>query len=367
MSENTQNSVVAGKATPAAEKKAPEKKTQERIILDVAFQPQVRTNQDTAWIMRRVILALLPAVAWAVYQFGWGCLILPACGAAAAVFFEWAYRKLLKKSTTIDDYSAALTGLLIGISLPASAPWWVAVIGAFFAIIVVKQLYGGIGKNFLNPALAGRAFLLASYALIMSNYSVPSGLKGAVDGVTMATPLTYLYGSDPLPAYFSLKTMFMGVMPGAIGEVSTLLLLLGGVYLIIRKIVPWRIPVAFLGTVALLTLAFGGGGMSNTDFMLFNLCSGSVVLAAFFMATDYATSPVTLNGQLLYGAGCGILTVLIRYFGGYPEGSTYAVLIMNLCTWAIDKGFHRHQFGVSKEDLAAEKAAKKAAKEAARA
>ena len=370
MSENTEKTVVTAKAAPAAEKKVPEKKPaekKERIVLDVAFQPQVRTNQDTAWIMRRVILALLPALAWAVYQFGWNCLLLAACGTAAAVFFEWGYRKLLKKSNTIDDWSAALTGLLMGISMPSGAPWWVPVIGAFFAIVVVKQLYGGLGKNFLNPALAGRAFLLASYALIMSNYAVPAGLKGTVDGVTMATPLTYLYGTEPMPAYYSLKTLFLGTMPGAMGEISTLLLLVGGVYLIARKIVPWRIPLAFLGTVAVLTLIFGGGSMSNVNFMLYNLCSGSVVLAAFFMATDYATSPVTLNGQLLYGVGCGVLTVLIRYFGGYPEGSTYAVLIMNLCTWAIDKGFHRHQFGVTKEDLAAEKAAKKAAKEAAKA
>ena len=150
------------------------------------------------------------------------------------------------------------------------------------------------------------------------------------------------------------------------GEVSTLLLLLGGLYLILRKVISWRIPVSFIGTVALLTLIFGHAGYSNVDWMLYNLCSGGLFLAAFFMATDYATSPVTLNGQLLYGFGCGVLTVLIRYFGGYPEGVTYAVLLMNLCAWAIDKGFHRHQFGVTKEDIAAEKAAKKAAKEAAK-
>ena len=370
MSENTEKTVVTEKAAPAVEKKVPEKKApekKERIILDVAYQPQVRTNQDTAWIMRRVIYALLPALVWSVVQFGWNSLLLVCTSVAAAVFFEWGYRKLLKKSISIDDYSAALTGLLIGLSMPATAPWWVPVIGNLFAIVVVKLLYGGLGKNFLTPALAGHAFLLASYALIMGTYSVPAGLKGAVDGVTMATPLTYLYGENALPAYYSLKTMFVGTIPGANGEVSTLLLLLGGIYLIIRKIVPWRIPVSFLGTVAVLTLIFGGGDMGNFDFMLYNLCSGSVVLAAIYMATDYSTSPVTLNGQLLYGAGCGVLTVLIRYFGGYPEGSTYAVLIMNLCTWAIDKGFHRHQFGVTKEDLAAEKAAKKAAKEAAKA
>ena len=338
----------------------------ERIVLDVAYQPQVRTNIDTRRLMLTVILALLPAVIWSVIQFGFHSLVVMLSSMASAVFFEWGYRKLMHKTASIDDCSAALTGLLLALTLPPTAPWWLPVIGTFFAIVVVKQLYGGIGKNFLNPALAGRAFLLASYALILGTYAVPRALSGVVDGVTMATPLSYLYGEGTMPAYFSLKSMFLGTIPGAMGEVSTLLLVIGGLYLILRKVISWRIPVSFLGTVALLTLIFGHAGMNRFDWMLYNLLSGGLVLAAFFMATDYATSPVTLNGQLLYGFGCGVITVLIRYFGGYPEGSTYAVLIMNLCAWAIDKGFHRHQFGVTEEDIEAEKAAKKAAKEAAK-
>ena len=220
----------------------------------------------------------------------------------------------------------------------------------------------------LNPALAGRAFLLASYAMLMGRFAAPAAMKGipGVDAISAATPLSFLYGSEGMPAYYSVKALFLGFVPGAMGEISTLALLIGGIYLIARKVISWRIPVSFLGTVALLTLIFGHEGMSNVEFMLYNLLSGGLVLGAFFMATDYATSPVTLNGQLLYGAGCGLITVLIRYFGGFPEGVSYAILLMNLCAWAIDKGFHRHQFGVSKEDIAAEKAAKKAAKKEAK-
>lgn len=338
----------------------------ERIVLDVAYQPQVRTGTDTKRIMLNVILALMPALAVAIWQFGIGPLVLAVVSMASAVFFEWGYRKLMKKNCTIGDLSACLTGLLLALVLPPNAPWWLPIIGNFFAIVVVKQLYGGIGKNFLNPALAGRAFLLASYAAIMGQYAVPNALAGAVDGVTMATPLSYMYSGTAMPAYFSFKSLLLGTIPGCIGELSTIALLAGGIYLLATKVISWRIPGAFIGTVAVLCLIFGHEGYGHGEWMLYNLLSGGLVLGAIFMATDYATSPVTLNGQLLYGAGCGALTVLIRYFGGFPEGVTYAILIMNLCTWAIDKGFHRHQFGVTKEDIAAEKAAKKAAKEAAK-
>ena len=338
----------------------------ERIVLDVAYQPQVRTNTDTRRIMLDVMIALLPAIAVAVWQYGPYPLVLIAVSMASAVFFEWGYRKLMKKPDSIGDLSACVTGLLLGVAMPPAAPWWMPVIGTLFAIVVVKQLYGGIGKNFLNPALAGRAFLLASYALVMNQFSVPKALVGTVDATTMATPLAALYDGGSMPAYYSFKALFVGTIPGCIGEISAAALLLGGIYLLIRKVISWRIPVAYIGSVALLTLIFGYEGYSNFDWMLYNILSGSLMLGAIFMATDYATSPVTLNGQLLFGFGCGALTVLIRYFGGFPEGVTYAILIMNLCSWAIDKAFHRHQFGVSKEDIAAEKAAKKAAKEAAK-
>ena len=337
----------------------------ERIILDVAYQPQVRTTKDTCRLMLDVIIALIPAIIVGVLQFGLYPLVLLLTGVCSAVFWEWGYRRLFKKEASIGDLSAVLTGLLLALTMPPTAPWWLPVIGTFFGIVVVKQLYGGIGKNFLNPALAGRAFLFSSYATIMASWSVPNALSGTVDGVSMATPLAGLYG-DGLPAYFSAKSMFMGFLPGCIGEISTFAILLGFAYLLWRNVISWRIPLSFVGTVALLTLIFGKTGYSNVEWMLCNIFSGGLMFGAVFMATDYSTSPVTLKGQLVYGAGCGALVVLIRYFGGFPEGVTYAILIMNLCTWAIDKAFHRHQFGVSKADILFKKAEMLAAKEAAK-
>ena len=338
----------------------------ERIILDVAYQPQVRTGTDTRRIMLDVMLALLPAVAVAVWQFGLYPLAVIAVSMGSAALFEWGYRKLMKKSNTLGDLSALVTGMLLALTLPPTAPLWLPVIGTLFAIVVVKQLYGGIGKNFLNPALAARAVLLASYALLMGQYALPRALAG-VELVSSATPLSYLYDTGAMPAYYSYKALLLGTVPGSIGELSALALLLGGLYLIVRKVISWRIPVSFVGTVAVLTLLFGREGFSHAEWMLYNLLSGGLLLGAIFMATDYATSPVTLNGQLLYGAGCGVLTVLIRTFGGFPEGVSYAILIMNLCAWSIDKAFRRHPFGVSRHDLAAKRAADKAARAAEKA
>ena len=339
----------------------------ERIILDVAYQPQVRTTRSTQRLMLDVLIALIPAAAVGIYQFGTHALLVMATSVTSAVFFEWLYRKLTKKTASIDDLSAVVTGLLLALTMPANCPAWIPVVGTFFAIVVVKQLYGGIGKNFLNPALAGRAFLLASYSTALSGtYLVPRGLKNAVDAVTMATPLSALYGEGSMSGLYTAKSMFLGNMPGALGEISTLALLLGGAYLLCRKVITWHIPISFIGTVFVLSLLFGKGDMGKGAYAVYAVLSGGLMLASIFMATDYATSPVTLKGQLVYGVGCGILTVLIRKFGSYPEGVTYAILIMNLCSWAIDKGFHRRQFGVSKEDIEAEQAAKKAAKEAAK-
>ncbi len=338
----------------------------ERIVLDVAYQPQVRSERNTASLMLDVIIALLPLLVVGVWQFGYQPLLPIACSVAACVFFEWGYRKLLHKPQSIGDLSAVVTGLLLGLSMPAGTPAWIPVVGAFFAIVVVKELYGGIGKNFLNPALAARAFLLSSYTTAVgSTWLVPKSLQGVVDGVSMATPLSYLYGEAAMPKYFSLTSLFLGNTPGSFGEISALMILAGFVYLVARKVISWRIPVSFVGTVFLLTLLFGRNG-EHWSFAWYNVMSGALLLTAVFMATDYATSPVTVYGQLLYGFGCGAITVLIRYFGGFPEGTTYAILIMNLCSWAIDKGFRRRQFGVSREDIAQEKALRKAAKEAAK-
>ena len=329
---------------------------------DASYQPQVRTNTDTSRIMLDVIIALVPAMVVGIVMFGVKALLLIAVSVASAVFWEWGYRKLMKKPSSIGDLSACVTGILVALVIPVGAPWWMPVVGTFFAMVIVKQLYGGIGKNFLNPALAARAFLMASWPVIMTTWAVPSVLSKTVDAATMATPLSILKaGTEAMPDYFSFGNLFIGSMPGCIGEISAAALLVGGIYLLVRKVISWRIPVAFIGTVAIITVIFPRNGYSNVDWMVYNLLSGGLLLGAIFMATDYSSSPVTLNGQLLYGFGCGALTVLIRYFGGYPEGVSYAILIMNLCAWAIDKGTRGRQFGVTTEDL---KAAKKAAKEA---
>ena len=323
---------------------------EEKKLFKVSSNPLVRTKRDTTSIMLDVIIALIPALAVGTYMFGIKVVLLLAVNVFACVFFEWGYRKLLKKPQSVGDLSAVVTGFLLTCVLPSEATWWMGVIGSFFAIVVVKQLYGGIGKNFLNPALAGRAFLTAGYAAVMTSWAVPTTLAGVVDGATMATPLSYLKAGEALPEYFDLTSLFLGGVPGSIGEISALALLVGAAYLLIRKVITWRIPTAFIGTVAVLCLVFGKSGYGRVDWTLYNLLSGGLILGAFFMATDYSTSPVTLRGQLLFGVGCGALTVLIRYFGSYPEGVSYAILIMNCCAWAVDRVTRPRQFGVSAED-----------------
>jgi electron transport complex protein RnfD len=338
---------------------------EENTLFTVSSNPLVRLKRNTTSIMADVLIALVPALGVAVWQFGTNVLVLLLVSVVSSVFFEWGYRKLMKKPQSAGDLSAAVTGVLLACVIPPSAPWWLPLIGSFFAIVIVKQLYGGIGKNFLNPALAGRAFLF-SYSTIMTTWAVPSALKGVVDATTMATPLSYLKNGAALPAYFDLKAMFLGTIPGCIGEISALALLIGAAYLLIRGVITWRIPVSFIGTVALLCLVFGHEGYGNVDWMLYNLLSGGLILGAFFMATDYCTSPVTLKGQIVFGIGCGALTVLIRYFGSYAEGVSYAILIMNTCTWFLDKVTRPRQFGVTAEDAKAVKAAAKEAKKKAK-
>jgi|BioPla2DNA2_1021312.scaffolds.fasta_scaffold12144_2 electron transport complex protein RnfD len=334
----------------------------------VTSNPIVRQKRGTRDIMLDVIIALIPTMAFGVYNFGVPALTVILVAMVSSAFFEWAYRKLLHKSNTLGDCSALVTGAILAMALPPSSPWWMVVIGSFFAIVFVKQLYGGLGKNFLNPALAGRAFLTASYAGHMTNWVIPRTLTAgfAADATTMATPLAYLYSGEAMPEYYSRIDMMLGHLPGSIGEVCTIAILLGGAYLLIRKVITWHIPVSFIGTVAVLCLIFGHEGYGRIDWMGYNIFAGGLIFGAFFMANDYSCSPVVPEGQIIYGIGCGIITVLIRYFGSYPEGVTYAILVMNLCTWAIDKLTKRYQFGVSKEDIKAMKQAKKEAKKAAK-
>ena len=322
------------------------------LKLIASSNPHIRNNEDTRSLMLDVIIALMPALAMSVYVFGVTTLISAVVSVAGAVFFEWLYRKLLKKPQTIGDLSAALTGLLLSMVCPPTLPYWMLLVGDFFAIFVVKQLYGGIGKNFLNPALAGRAALVACYASQMTSWAAPR----TVDAVTAATPLAMMKAGEfeALTAQYSLSDMFIGLIGGSAGEVSAMMLLIGGVYLIVRKVISWQTPVAYIGTVAVLTFLFPQGNDALT-YMLYNVFGGGLMLGAFFMATDYVTSPVTKEGQLIYGLGCGLLTVFIRYFGSYPEGVCYSILIMNCLVWIIDKYTKPTRFGVDKKKEGAAK------------
>ena len=315
------------------------------LKLLASSNPHIRNNEDTRSLMLDVIIALLPALAMSVYVFGVTALISAVVSVAGAVFFEWLYRKLLKKPQTIGDLSAALTGLLLSMVCPPTLPYWMLVVGDFFAIFVVKQLYGGMGKNFLNPALAGRAALVACYASAMTTWAAPRG----VDAVTAATPLALMKAGEfeALTAQYSVSDMFVGFIGGSVGEVSAMMLLIGGIYLIIRKVISWHIPVAYIATVAVLTFLFPQGN-DAMQWMLYNVFGGGLMLGAFFMATDYVTSPVTKKGQLIFGFGCGALTVFIRYFGSYPEGVCYSILVMNCVVWIIDKYTKPTRFGVDK-------------------
>ena len=322
------------------------------LKLIASSNPHIRNNEDTRSLMLDVIIALMPALAMSVYVFGVTTLISAVVSVAGAVFFEWLYRKLLKKPQTIGDLSAALTGLLLSMVCPPTLPYWMLLVGDFFAIFVVKQLYGGLGKNFLNPALAGRAALVACYASQMTSWAAPR----TVDAVTAATPLAMMKAGEfeALTAQYSLSDMFIGLIGGSAGEVSAMMLLIGGLYLIFRRVISWHTPVAYIGTVAVLTFLFPQGNDALT-YMLYNVFGGGLMLGAFFMATDYVTSPVTKEGQLIYGLGCGLLTVFIRYFGSYPEGVCYSILIMNCLVWIIDKYTKPTRFGVDKKKEGAAK------------
>ena len=250
------------------------------------------------------------------------------------------------------DLSAVVTGILLSFVCPVDLPWWVIIIGAFFSIVVVKQLYGGIGCNFLNPALAGRAFLLASYATWMTSWAIP---QIRPDVTSAATPMAIMKeGTEEafttLMSNYSIGDMFLGKVGGSLGEVSALCLLVGGVYLLIRKVISWQIPVAYIGTVAILTLIAAPAGIDNVQYMLYNVFGGGLMLGAIFMATDYATSPVTKPGQLIFGLGCGLLTCFIRRFGSYPEGVCYSILIMNCTTWLLDKYIRPTIYGAPKKE-----------------
>jgi len=296
----------------------------------VSGTPHVRSKESIQSIMRDVIIALVPASVMGIYYFGLRALMLMVAAIVSAVFFEWLYQKLMKKPITINDLSAVVTGLLLAMNLPAAAPVWVAIVGSSFAIIFAKQLFGGLGQNFINPALAGRAFLLASYPTEMTSWT-SSGNFG-VDAVAVATPLAQLKGGVMPDASFT--DVLVGNVGGCLGETCAIALIIGGVYLIAKHVINWKVPVIYIATVFVLTALIGRKGLRVPVYEIF---AGGLMLGAFFMATDYASSPVTSRGQIIFALGCGLLTTLIRIFGGYPEGVSYSILIMNLTVPLIER------------------------------
>ena len=310
----------------------------------VFLSPRINQPDTTASMMRMVMVALLPALGMAVFFYGPRVLVLTAVSMVSCVAFEALYRFLTHQSQTLSDLSACVSGMLLAMSLPASASYWVPVLGAAFAMIVVKQFYGGLGKNFMNPALAAR-MLLATFPMLMTVWPAPLDrlpILGA-DAVSSPTPMSFL--SQGMLPPCSPAQLLLGQRGGCFGEVSALMLLLGGTYLIARRIISARIPVSFLGTVAVISLLFPHGNGGTLAWMFAQLCSGGLLLGVFFMATDPTTSPVTPRGQVMFGVSCGLLTMLLRYHGSYPEGVGWAILTMNCCVWLLDRAGMPRRFG----------------------
>ena len=323
--------------------------------LTISSSPHVHSPVTTQTIMRDVLIALAPALVGSVYFFGFRALMVTLISAGAAVFFEWLWCRLMKQHDKTYDMSAIVTGTLLAFVCPPTIPYWMIIVGDAFAIILVKMLFGGIGKNIVNPALAGRAFMF-SWPVAMSTwvkvgFGNAAGLFSTADAVTAATPLAAMHQGYIDPTAGSVMDMFMGNVGGCIGETSALLLIIGGVYLLWRKVITARIPLAYIGTVAVLSFLFPMGNDRFT-WMAYQLCTGGLMLGAIFMATDYVTSPLTKLGQIVYGIGCGVLTIMIRYFGGYNEGVSYAILIMNCCVVLLDRIGRPTKFGAPKKEAA---------------
>ena len=317
----------------------------------VTSSPHIKADDDTRSLMLDVLIALVPALAVAVYTFGARALIHVVIAMVASLVFETIYNKIVHHPNTVGDLSCLVTGVLIAFNIPVAAPLWLSAFGALFGIIVVKMLFGGIGKNFMNPALGARAFMMASWAGFITTWTAPHanlplfGNVTVTDAISTATPLATLK-TGAVPADTGLLEMLLGQTGGVIGETSALALLAGGVYLLWRKVITINIPAAYILTVAVITFLFPlSGDVSRVQWMLSQVLSGGLMLGAIFMATDYVTSPVTPKGQIIFGVGCGLLTVFIRYFGGLPEGVSYSILIMNTLVWAIDKKTHPRKFG----------------------
>ena len=321
--------------------------------LTISSSPHAHSPVTTQTIMRDVLIALVPALLGSIYFFGFRALLVTLVSAAACVFFEWGFCKVRKLHCKTYDLSAVVTGVLLAFVCPVTIPYWTIILGDFFAIVLVKMLFGGLGKNIVNPALAGRAFLF-SWPVLMSNwvkvgFDNAAGLLSTADAVTAATPMSAMH-QGALPEE-SILDMFLGNIGGCIGETSALLLIIGFIYLLYRKVITARIPLAYIGTVAILAFLFPQGN-DRIAWMAAQVFGGGLMLGAIFMATDYVTSPLTKLGQIVYGIGCGVITILIRYFGGYSEGVTYAILCMNACAVLLDKIGRPVKFGAPKKEAA---------------
>ena len=321
--------------------------------LTISSSPHVHSPITTRTIMRDVLIALLPALLGSIYFFGFRALTVTMVSVAACVFFEWAYCKLMKMHCKIYDLSACVTGVLLAFVCPVTIPYWTIILGDFFAIVIVKMLFGGLGRNIVNPALAGRAFMF-SWPVLMSNwvkvgFENAAGVFSTADAVTAATPLANMH--QGVLCEESILDLFLGNVGGCLGETSALLLIIGFIYLLYRKVITARIPLAYIGTVAVLTFLFPQGN-DRIAWMAAQVFGGGLMLGAIFMATDYVTSPVTKLGQSVYGGGCGALTVMIRYFGGYNEGVSYAILCMNACVVLLDRIGRPVKFGAPKKEAA---------------
>lgn len=318
--------------------------------LFVAPSPHVHGPESTQKIMRDVIIALLPALVVSATVFGWDVLRVTAIAIASCVLVEYLIQKfMMKGECTLGNLSAVVTGLLLSFNLPASIPWWIVVIGSVVAIGIAKMSFGGLGKNPFNPTLVGRVFLLIAYPVQMTTFPAVSG--SWTDALSGATPLAAMkFQSEAAMSSLNMGQMFGGQIPGSLGEVAALALLVGFAYLLWRKVITWHIPVAVLGSMAVFALlvAFGRGmsGVALYEFPLFHLLAGGAVLGAVYMATDYATSPMTRKGMLIYGVGIGVITMLIRLWGAYPEGMSFAILIMNATVPLINKYVKPKRFGV---------------------
>lgn len=316
--------------------------------LFVSASPHFRSSKTTRGIMLDVIIALVPALIASGVIFGLRALVITALSVACCVFFEWSFRKfILKKSNTVGDLSAVITGILLAFNLPSGIPYWMVIIGDLFAIVVVKQLFGGIGQNFVNPAIGGRIFMLLSFSGAMTSWTEPRAgfmnIAGA-DALTGATPLV---SEDVLP---SIWEMFIGIRGGCLGETCILALILGGIYLLVRKVISPAIPLSFICTVAAVMSVYSAVKGEGADFVIYQLMSGGLFLGAVFMATDYSTSPISTKGKIIFGIGCGLITCVIRLFGSLPEGVSYSIILMNILTPLIERVATPKPFGTPKKE-----------------